>query len=130
MRCVKQAGTTMTNRFLSILGMAQRAGKLVGGEDRVLQAIQKGKARLVILARDASHNTAKKFTDKCTYYKIQLCREYDRTTLGQATGRTERVVIAVTDKGFADALMSSVKTDVNLNHSEVKDIEQTTRQER
>jgi len=108
-RFVQRAGTTMTNRFLSLLGLAQRAGKLAGGEDKVLQAIQKGKAHLVIVASDASPNTAKKFTDKCTYYKIQLCREYDRVTLGQATGRTERVVIAVTDKGFADAMMSSVK---------------------
>ncbi len=107
-RCEMQAGTKMTNRFLSLLGIAQRAGKLAGGEDQALQAIQKGKAHLVIVASDASPNTAKKFTDKCTYYRIQLCREYDRATLGRATGRTERVVIAVTDKGFADAMMSSV----------------------
>jgi len=109
--CVMQAGMTMTNKFLSLLGMAQRAGKLAGGEDLALQAIQKGRAHLVVLASDASDNTTKKFTDKCTYYKVQLCREYDRATLGQATGRTERVVIAVTDKGFADALLKSVNLD-------------------
>ena len=65
----------------------------------------KGKAHLVLFAVDASANTAKKFKDKCRYYHIPFIQEMDREALGKATGRMERVVIAVTDKGFADAML-------------------------
>ncbi|WP_200965963.1 YlxQ family RNA-binding protein [Insulibacter thermoxylanivorax] len=99
----------MRNRFLSLLGLAQRAGKLAGGEEKALQAIQQGKAHLVILAVDASANTAKKFKDKCRYYQVPLIQEVDRGALGKATGRMERVVIAVMDEGFADAMLKSVE---------------------
>lgn len=95
------------NKFLSMLGLAQRAGKLVSGEEQVIQTIQKRKAYLVLLASDASLNTAKKITDKCNFYHIPLNQDYERRTLGQAIGKKERVMIAVTDKGFADALMAN-----------------------
>jgi len=94
----------MSNKFLSMLGLAQRAGKLTSGEDKVLEAIQKGKAQLVIVAKDASHNTIKKFSDKCKFYKVPIMVNFERETLGRATGRMERVLIAVMDKGFAEAL--------------------------
>lgn len=90
-----------------MLGLAQRAGKLVSGEETVLQTIQKRKAHLVLLASDASANTAKKFTDKCRFYHIPLNQDYERQALGQAIGKKERVIIAVTDKGFADALLAN-----------------------
>jgi len=97
-----------TNKILSLLGLAQRAGKLAAGEDKALQAIQAGKAQLVIVAKDASHNTYKKFSDKCKYYQVPFIHDYDRQSLGLATGRGERVVISVMDKGFADAMLQGV----------------------
>lgn len=99
-----------THKLLSLLGLAQRAGKLASGEAKALQAVQQGKACLVIMAKDASDNTRKKFTDKCQYYQVPFLQEFDRTTLGRSTGHDERVVIAVVDQGFADAMLKSVDT--------------------
>lgn len=99
-----------THKLLSLLGLAQRAGKLASGEAKALQAIQQRKAYLVIIANDASDNTRKKFTDKCHYYQVPFLQEFDRTTLGRSTGHDARVVIAVVDRGFADAMLQSVDT--------------------
>ena len=93
-------------KWKSLLGLANRAGKIASGEEQVLKEIRKRKAKLVILAGDASENTAKKFQDKCSYYQIPLKTAPDRFSLGSALGKPERVVVAVLDEGFANGLMA------------------------
>ncbi len=92
-------------RWMSLLGLINRAGQLISGEELVLKEIRKGKAKLVILSSDASHNTSKKITDKCLFYKIPMKSVTNRYMLGQAIGKDARVVVAVLDNGFAKKLV-------------------------
>ncbi|MFF2888118.1 L7Ae/L30e/S12e/Gadd45 family ribosomal protein [Paenibacillus sp. NPDC057967] len=114
-----------TNKVLSQLGMAMRAGKLITGDEIVLKAVRAGKAHLVILAGDASDNTKKKFRDKCGTYGIQLAEAFDREQLGRAIGKPERVVLAVTDMQFGKMIGSHLS-----QNTEVDSIEQQTGQQR
>jgi ribosomal protein L7Ae-like RNA K-turn-binding protein len=93
--------------FYSYLGLAMRAGKLVTGEEHVLDAIRSGKAKLVILSEDASVNTRKKVQDKCGSFQAELIEYGNRGDLGSSIGKAERVVIAVTDAGFAKMIGSA-----------------------
>ncbi|HIW34247.1 MAG TPA: ribosomal L7Ae/L30e/S12e/Gadd45 family protein [Candidatus Paenibacillus intestinavium] len=104
------------NKALSALGMAMRAGKLATGDEIVLKAVRAGKAKLVIVAGDASENTKKKFSDKCGSYNVKLIEAYDRESLGRAIGKPDRVIIAVTDVQFAQLIAGhlSQKTEVDL----------------
>ncbi len=95
------------NKFLQQLGLAMKAGKVVSGEEPVLQEIRSGKACLVLLAQDAKKNMEKKITDKCCYYNVPLVRCGNREQLGKAIGKEKRVVVAVSDQGFARLLMKS-----------------------
>ena len=45
------------NKFLSLLGLCKRAGKLAAGEVAAEQAVRGKKAFLLILSEDASKNT-------------------------------------------------------------------------
>jgi len=94
------------NRWASLLGLAQRAGKVVSGEGLVVKEVQRGRAWLVLLSEDASANTEKKVTDKCAFYGVPLCKVPDRYVLGGAIGKDARVVVAVTDEGFARQLQT------------------------
>jgi len=107
-----------TNKALSRLGLAMRAGKLISGEEVVLKAVRSGEAKLVMLAGDASENTKKKISDKCNSYGIPLLVGFTRFELGSAVGKPERVLFAVTDRGFADLLAAGWN-----HHSEVENIE-------
>lgn len=98
----------MNNRVLSHLGLAMRAGKVVTGDEIVLKVIRSSEAKMVILAGDASDNTKKKFRDKCGTYKIPLVIGFDRESLGTSVGKPERVVLAVTDQGFAEMISKQV----------------------
>lgn len=106
------------SKVYSQLGLAMRAGKLVTGDEIVLKAIRSSEAKLVILAGDASLNTQKKFRDKCGTYKVPLIIGFKREQLGTSIGKPERIVLALTDQGFAAMIRKTVS-----NLSEVEYIE-------
>lgn len=95
----------MVNQLTQMLGLAMRAGFVVTGEERVVQSIRSGQAKLVFIANDAGFNTNKKLTDKASYYDVPLLNHLDRRTLGHALGKGERVAVAVIDHGFAGKLL-------------------------
>jgi len=87
-----------------LLGLAVRARMLISGEELVVKDIRSNKAKLVIISSDASDNTMKKIQDKCKTYNVELHVFGDRSDLGHATGKEARVVLALTDDGFAKKL--------------------------
>lgn len=92
------------SKFYSLLGLCKKAGKLVGGEVAVENAIRQKTAVLLILARDASRNTRKKFNNSAIYYKIPLVEVGEKDSLGSAVGEEIRAILAITDAGFAKKL--------------------------
>lgn len=97
---------TDERRFYQLLGLANRARKIVSGEELVLNEIKKGYAKLVVLSNDASNTTKKKIQNKCQHYQVKLIQVGDRVTLGHSIGKEQRVVLAVTDEGFAKKLIT------------------------
>lgn len=94
------------NQWMSLLGLANRARKIISGEELAVREIRTGKAKLILLSADASANTAKKVTDKCKSYQVPVKLVQNREMLGQAIGKEARVVVAVLDDGFAKKLLT------------------------
>ncbi len=92
--------------WMSLLGLANRARKIISGEELSVREIRSGKAKLVLLSADSSANTTKKITDKCKYYHVPLKIVDNRNLLGTAIGKEARVVVAVLDDGFAKKLLT------------------------
>ncbi|WP_418790183.1 L7Ae/L30e/S12e/Gadd45 family ribosomal protein [Phosphitispora sp. TUW77] len=86
------------------LGLAQRAGKAQSGETAAEAMIKKEKARLVILARDASDKTKRHFTVMACSHKIKCIEAGEKMLLGMALGRSPRSVVVITDDNFASRL--------------------------
>lgn len=89
-------------KALNLLGLAIRARQLESGSPTVLDAIRKQRAKLVIIAEDASPNTKKQFLDKCDFYKIPPYVMFSKDEISKAIGK-ERTVCAFTDNGFAQS---------------------------
>lgn len=96
---------------LKFLGMAMRAGKVVTGEEMVIQTVRAGRAYLLLIANDASERTIKKITDKCKTYGVDWTFFGLSETLGHAVGKERRVVIAITDKGFAAHIKRKIEAE-------------------
>ena len=106
----------MANRdkVLSLIGLAVKAGRCTSGEMMTENETKAGKAKLVIVASDASENTKKKFRDMCEFYKVPICFYGDKDTLGHAMGKEFRASLAILDKGFADGILKELK-----NHEDI-----------
>lgn len=99
-------------KVLGTLGLAMKAGSVVSGEFMTEKSIRDGKARLVIVAEDASANTKKNFSDSCHYYCVPYVEFGNKDVLGNAVGKTFRASMAVTDKGFATSIGKNLNLEV------------------
>lgn len=92
-------------KVLSMLGLATRAGRIASGEFQTETAVKTGTACLVVVAEDASDNTKKLFSDKCSFYKVPLIIYGTKEELGHAIGKEFRASLAILDAGFAEAVL-------------------------
>jgi ribosomal protein L7Ae-like RNA K-turn-binding protein len=98
----------MNRRAASLLSLARRAGKLVMGEDSVLNSIRSGEALVVIIPEDAAENTKKKFRDKCSYYNINIILTATKTEINECIGEYNRSCFAIKDEGFAKGIIEAL----------------------
>lgn len=94
------------DRFLGLLGIAFRAGRLVLGADAAGRATEERKTRLLLLSEGLSRHTAGTLRVRAEQNGVKVVsirRTMDEleSALGKHTG-----VIAVTDAGFAKALLA------------------------
>ncbi len=94
----------MERKLSSLLSLARAAGKVILGSDGVENAVKSGEAVLVFVASDASQNTVKRFKDKCSYYNTDICTLFSEAEINEPIGEYGKMVIAVTDDGFASAM--------------------------
>lgn len=97
------------NKVFSLLGIAMRGRNLVSGEHQTLEAVKKGSAMLVIVAEDASDNTKKLFSDKCSFYKVPIYRYGTKENLGRAIGKDMRSSVGICNEGLAEAIMKQLE---------------------
>ena len=93
------------NKIFSLLGIAMKGRNLVSGEFQTLEAIKRGSAMLVIIAEDASDNTRKLFTDKCSFYHVPSFTFVTKEEVGGAIGKDLRSSIGVCNAGLAEAII-------------------------
>lgn len=99
---------SINDKLYSLLGLCQRAGKLVSGGMLCENAIRSGKARMVIISNEASEGTMDKFTNLCRYYNIELVIAGQKEQLGRAIGKFSRTVLVVLDKVFKEMLTNLI----------------------
>lgn len=103
----------------NLLGLAQRAGRLIGGTDAVQKALASGQVRLVLLAEDLSENSQKRFRQAWAALpprakaKTNVWRFGDMERLGRAAGKPPRGVWALADENFAAGISPKLTLLIN-----------------
>ena len=101
------------NKILNYLGIARRAGFLISGTDAVIASLEK-KAKLVIVATDASDATKDKISRKCFYYKVNILQEFNTEELAIAVGQNNPKILAITDEGIANQIKKIIERGENI----------------
>lgn len=93
-------------RRWGLLGIAQKGGNVVIGEDPVGTVSKAGTARLIILAADAAQHTVRKAASFAARHDTPLIQvDGDKDTLGGMFGRTAVAMLAVTDIALAQRFL-------------------------
>ena len=97
------------DKLLNLIGLAKKAGKLEVGEEPVGAAARSKHARLILIASDAADNTRRRAlhfgeAGECICLEIPPTKE----DLGRALGRTSCALLALTDIGFAEAIVKKL----------------------
>ncbi|KJS87102.1 MAG: hypothetical protein JM58_05300 [Peptococcaceae bacterium BICA1-8] len=97
------------DKVLSMLGLAQKAGKLVSGESAVKAVHKKGQIYLLILADDFGENRKKYWMHIATEDNIPVIVISSKLQLGVAVGLSPRALLGITDKQMAMAIEKNMQ---------------------
>lgn len=89
------------NKALRLIGLATRAGKVITGIDLCEKAVKSKKAELGIVTKETAQSTIDIFKNT----DIPLIYVESIEKLSKFTGKENRSVAVVTDKGFKDAIL-------------------------
>lgn len=98
------------DKALNYLALARKAGRVELGEEPVGAAARAQKARLVIVASDASDHTWRRALSFVAGTGQKCLRvPYTRDQIGEAIGRTSLAVAAFTDPALALAFVKALE---------------------
>ena len=92
-------------KALNMIGLAQRASKLISGDERVEKAIKNGQAKLIICADDVSEKTLARYQHYSESYHVQMVMPFDSLTMSHALGK-KRSICCLTDHGMIKKFLS------------------------
>jgi len=107
----------ITEKIKSLIVMSAKASKLAAGYSAVQDALDKGRVEMLLFARDISDGTKDKVTNSLSP-SFRQAMVFTRDELGRLLNRELVGVVAIEDKGLADALWREVerlKDLININ---------------
>lgn len=102
----------MLDKSVGLIGMMRKANAIRMGEQNTEISIKKGEAILILVAEDSSQNAVKRANGfsaagSIPWVQIPITKEQ----LSDITGKTGCAMAAVTDAGFASALLRSFSSE-------------------
>ena len=94
----------INNRVCGLLGLATRAGKTVFGTEACVQAVEKGKIKLLIIATDAAERTKMNFKNICSKAKVPIVEVLTLDELSKAIGKDNKAVVGIKDTNFSNEI--------------------------
>ena len=93
------------NKLLGMIGIATKAGKVSAGSESVIENIKFKKAKLVIIAEDASEKTRKNFEFLCKQNNVKIIVYETIDNLSKAIGKKNKAVLCIKDKNFSEEMV-------------------------
>lgn len=92
-----------------ILGLGQRAGKLISGDLAVKSAINRGKVKLLLIALDAAKRTQKELMGLASTKKIPTLAYGSKEELGRLIGKSPRSAVAFIDEKMVRGILKEME---------------------
>ena len=89
------------SKFLGLLGLCTKAGKICFGRDACIDLVEKNKIKLIIVAVDASDRTKKDIKFICDNNNTKICFYGTIENLSKAIGKSNKAIIGIKEENFA-----------------------------
>ena len=96
------------DKVLRLLGLATRAGKIAFGTDSVIDTINKNKAKLVLIAKDASDRTKKNIIRISQENNVQVRIYGSIDSISKNIGKENKAVICIKDINFVKEMLKLI----------------------
>lgn len=100
----------MKEKIVNMINFAIRAKKYTIGES-VIASSKNSKAKLAIIALDASDLTKKRYRNKLNYYQVPYIEYGTKEELGNLVHKNEVSIIAINDINIAKQIKKLIKED-------------------
>ena len=93
------------NKFYNFMGISKKAGFIVEGYNMCEEFIKRRKLYLIILSKEASENTKKKFNNYSQKYRVPVISGLAKEDLGRPLGLEEINIVGISDQKMAKQLI-------------------------
>lgn len=105
---VRQLIGLMESRVASYLALANKAGKIVSGNEQVMDFLRKGKKGVLVLASDISPDIGEKLIQTARRSSMDCFMFSTKDALGALLGKGLRSALIVADRGFLEVLRNEM----------------------
>ncbi|HZK42787.1 MAG TPA: ribosomal L7Ae/L30e/S12e/Gadd45 family protein [Syntrophomonadaceae bacterium] len=95
-------------KVYSMLGFAQKAGKISTGTLATKSSLIGRKAYLLLMSNDIADNSKEILVKTCEKFNIPWITLGDKYELGTSVGKAYRVAVTINDKKMATAIIGSL----------------------
>ena len=99
-------------KVLGLMGLAEKAGKLVCGTDATIQDIERHKVELVIVAKDSSEKTRKNIKYICEKNRVEILEFGTIDELSNAIGKSNKAIIGIKSKDFKEGIKKLLNENI------------------
>lgn len=105
---IRQIIGLMESRVASYLALANKAGKIVSGNEQVMDFLRKGKKGVLVLASDISTDIGEKLIQTARRNDMDCFMFSTKDALGALLGKGLRSALIVADSGFLEVLRNEM----------------------
>lgn len=98
------------DRVFSLIGLAQKAGKVSSGTMAAKTSLIRKRARLLVVSHDISPGTLDGLLKICAKNKIPGICYGTKNELGSSVGKAYRVALTINDQSIASAVIQAIKS--------------------
>ncbi|WP_366921679.1 ribosomal L7Ae/L30e/S12e/Gadd45 family protein [Metallumcola ferriviriculae] len=91
----------MSNQVFALIGFAQKAGKVISGDQVLQDKLKNGRVKLIIIAIDTAENTKDKLLNNAERLGVPWCVTGTKVQLGLSIGKSPRSALGILDPGLA-----------------------------
>jgi ribosomal protein L7Ae-like RNA K-turn-binding protein len=97
-------------KIFSMIGFAQKAGKISSGTMAARSSLIRQRAYLLIMSYDISENTRESLVTVCKKQKIPWVTLGNKFELGTSAGKAYRVAVTINDPGMANSIIELLQS--------------------